>query len=168
MDVQVRSSEYLTTPIERPKLTVVYLADPPDQPVLVTPLDNSTNVTSSPELSVMVSDPESRNLTVKFYGRQVSSTAPGEDFTIIALPDAQNYTAGLNGGTMAMFNAQTNWCVSELNNRNIVYVAMEGDITNDNNTTQWANAVTTMSILESPLPGIPYGISIGNHDGAPA
>ena len=164
--VGFRSSEYGTI-TARPKLTVVYLANPPDQPVLVAPLDNSVNISTSPELSVTVSDPESRNLTVNFYGRQVSSTTPGEDFTIVSLPDAQNYTAGLNGGTMAMFNAQTNWCVSERIARNIAYVVMEGDITNDNNTAQWANAVTAMSILESPSPGIPYGISIGNHDGAP-
>ena len=164
--VEVRSSEFATT-TARPKLTVTYLANPPDQPVLVAPLNNATNVSTSPTLSVSVSDPENRDLTVRFYGRQVSTSTPGEDFTVVALPDAQNYTAGLSGGTLEMFTDQTDWCVNQRVARNIVYVAMEGDITNDNNNTQWANAVTAMSILENPLPGLPYSISLGNHDGAP-
>lgn len=144
----------------------------PGMPGLVAPPDDASNVTTSPKLNVSVSDPESGSLTVSFYGREASEAQPGEDFTIVSLPDAQNYTAGLSGGTMAMFTSQTNWCVNQRVARNIAYVAMEGDITNDNNAVQWANGVTAMSILEDPvttgLPyGLPYGIAIGNHDGAP-
>ena len=163
--IDVSSSEN-TTVANRPRLTVTYLINPPAQPVLVSPDNGSTGVTTSPTLTVTVSDPESRPLTVNYYGRPKPDA--GEDFTIVALPDAQNYTAELNGGTLAMFTAQTNWCVNNMSARNIVYVAMEGDITNDNNAVQWDDAVNVMSILESPSPGIPYGISIGNHDGAPS
>ena len=149
--VGFRSSEY-STPGSRPKLTVVYLADPPNLPVLVTPADNATGVSTSPTLAVTVSDPESRSLTVNYYGRPRPDA--GEDFTIVALPDAQNYTAGLSSGTLAMFTAQTTWCVNNRAALNIVYVAMEGDITNDNDIypIQWDNAVSAMSILESPDP----------------
>ncbi len=44
---------------------------------------------------------------------------------------------------------------------------MEGDITNDNVDASWQRANTAMTILESPSPGLPYGISIGNHDKLP-
>ena len=52
---------------------------------------------------------------------------------------------------------------------NLAFVTHVGDVVNVyNNTTQWANANTSMSILEAALPGypdgIPYGIAMGNHD----
>ena len=79
-----------------------------------------------------------------------------------ALPDAQNYTT--SDPVLPKFTAQTNWIVAQKDLRNIVYVAMEGDITNDNVDASWQRANTAMSILESPSPGIPYAIAIGNHD----
>ena len=46
---------------------------------------------TSPTLEVTVSDPDEEDtLDVTFYGREIGETAPGEDFTIIALPDTQN------------------------------------------------------------------------------
>ena len=145
----------------------------PYQLTLVAPPDNATGLITSPALRVSAADPESASMTITFYGRQVSETPPGVDFTIVSLPDAQNYTAGLSSGTMPMFTSQTNWCVNQRVARNIAYVAMEGDITNDNIAGQWTNGVTAMSILENPTTtgltdGIPYGIAIGNHDGAPS
>jgi hypothetical protein len=91
------------------------------------------------------------------------ASASGDPFSIIILPDAQNYTSS-NGGLPATFTAQTQWCVSNQASRNIQYVGMVGDITNDNLTASWVNGNTSMSILDATLPGIPYGIALGNHD----
>ena len=63
------------------------------------------------------------------------------------------------------------WVVSNRVSRNIVYVALEGDISDDGNrvVTQWHNATNALYRLEDPartgLPdGIPYGMAVGNHD----
>lgn len=95
---------------------------------------------------------------------------PG-DFAIVALPDTQMYTAQLRDGTPEMFAAQTGWIVSNRIARNIVYVTMEGDISNDGNKTakQWQHATNALARLEDPsltgLPqGLPYGTVVGNHD----
>jgi hypothetical protein len=136
--------------------------DPPAAPVLISPPNAGTNIAIPPTLSVSVSDPEGVPMTVSFYGRSKQQVTPGADFTIIALPDAQNYTT--TTGTLAKFASQTAWCVNERVTRNIVFAAMEGDITNDNQDAQWQRAVTAMNTLESPSPGIPYAISLGNHD----
>lgn len=96
--------------------------------------------------------------------------APG-DFTIVVLPDTQMYTASRNGGEPAMFTTQTEWIVSNRVSRNIAYVALEGDISNDGSgvLTQWRHATNALYRLEDPartgLPeGIPYGVAVGNHD----
>jgi len=99
-----------------------------------------------------------------------TAAAPG-DFAIVALPDTQFYTASQRGGLPEMFTAQTEWIISNRVSRPIVYVALEGDISNDGNgvVTQWRNATNALYRLEDPartdLPdGIPYGVAVGNHD----
>ncbi|MCX6998435.1 MAG: metallophosphoesterase [Kiritimatiellaeota bacterium] len=99
-----------------------------------------------------------------------NAVAPG-DFAIVALPDTQFYTAAQRGGLPAMFTAQTEWIISNRVSRRIVYVTLEGDISNDGNSvvTQWTNATNALYRLEDPartgLPdGIPYGVAVGNHD----
>jgi hypothetical protein len=138
------------------------ISQSPGAPVLVAPTNAATDVSTSPSLQVTVTDPESDAMTVTFYGRP--KNVDGNNFTVIALPDAQNYTSSVNGGTPAMFTSQTQWCVNNATANNIVFVAQLGDITNDNSTTAWTNANTSMTVLESPSPGLPYGIAIGNHD----
>ena len=93
------------------------------------------------------------------------------NFTIVALPDTQYYSANLHGATVDIFVAQTAWIVSNRVARNIAYVAHEGDVVqnNDVNPWEWQNAAKAMYRLEDPaatgLPeGIPYGIAPGNHD----
>jgi len=87
-------------------------------------------------------------------------------FTIIALPDTQNYASTYPD----IFTNQTQWIVAQRESLNIVYVAHEGDITNNaRSITQWQRADTSISYLEDPattgLPdGIPYSIVRGNHD----
>jgi hypothetical protein len=163
--VQIRSSEYTTTAVERPRLSVTFLVgQAPNEPVPVQPSDGAIGVSTSPTLGVTVSDPDSTSLNVTFYGRQAAAEA-GEDFTIVVLPDTQFYSESYP----STFTAQTNWIVNNAADRNIAFVTHVGDVVNVyNNTTQWANAVTSMSVLEGALPGypegIPYGIAMGNHD----
>jgi hypothetical protein len=138
----------------------------PTTPTLIFPSNGASDVTTTPTLSLSVSDPNQDDLTVKFYGRALPGGLTPTPFTIVVLPDAQYYTAASSGGTNAIFKAQTQWIVNNKTAKNIVYVNQVGDITNDGDTyeIQWQRADTTMSILENPAPGIPYGIGIGNHD----
>jgi hypothetical protein len=146
---------------------------PPDQPVLNAPENGATGQSTSPALTVAVDDPDSDNVTVTYYGRpKASSTAP--DFTIVVLPDTQFYSSTMNGGLPAMFQAQTQWIVENRESRNIVYVAGVGDIVQngDTNVAEWQNADAAIRLLEDPLTtglehGIPYGLSVGNHDQTP-
>ena len=104
-------------------------------------------------------------------------------FTIVLLPDTQYYTEEPQGnhlgGIAAMFNAQTAWIANNRQSMNIVYVGQLGDCTQNgddppgtNNDIEWQRVNTAISTIESPaltgLPqGIPYGLSVGNHDQSP-
>ena len=130
----------------------------PDAPTLNAPAIGSTVMTLSPTLSVNVSDPDTTNLTVTFYGRALSAM-PNLTFTLAVLPDTQNYSATYP----QIFISQTQWIVDNRISRNIAYVAHEGDIVNDSNvTTQWTNADTAMDLLDAAY--VPYGVVPGNHD----
>ena len=141
----------------------------PDAPALGAPADKLAEVSLSPELSVTVSDLETDSMTVTFYGKPASCTAT-PNFTLVALPDTQNYTTLTGGATT--FNAQTQWVVDNRSAQNIVYVAHLGDITEsgDTDTTdnQWVIADTAMSKLEmgtsDPTDDVPFGLVVGNHD----
>jgi hypothetical protein len=92
--------------------------------------------------------------------------AAAEDFTIVVLPDTQNYS---DDNQETFFMDQTDWIVGNKDTLNIVYVAHVGDIVNTaSSTAQYDNAIAAMSLLEVPstgLPdGIPYGVVPGNHD----
>jgi hypothetical protein len=88
-------------------------------------------------------------------------TPASVNFTIVALPDTQHYSAFYP----QTFTTQTQWIKDNETSKNIVFVTQEGDIIDTNsNTTQWANANTAMSLLDGQ---VPYGIAPGNHDGAP-
>jgi hypothetical protein len=147
----------------------------PNSPLLVSPANDSTNVAIRTTLGVSVSDPASHSLTVTFYGR-VAST-PGPDFTLIALPDTQYYSATLNGGLPAMFTSQTQWIVNNRVADNIAIVIGLGDIVQDGNNngnySEWVNANASVNLLDDPtttgLPqGIPYSFGVGNHDQGPS
>jgi hypothetical protein len=158
---------------------------PPDQPTLISPGDGASDVATSATLEVAVSDPDGNPLTVTFYGRQVM--APGPDFTVVALPDTQYYSCGAPcGADPATFQAQTDWIVANRSPLNVAYVAQLGDCVEHGNVgngtpsctgadadCEWDNAVAAMSRLEDPFTtgladGIPYGITVGNHDQTPS
>ncbi len=138
--------------------------------MLLSPASNGVNVATSPVLQVNVSDPDSRDLTVTFYGGVVPA---GPDFTIAVLPDSQYYCASARRGLPAMFSAQADWIVTNRLAWNIAYVAHLGDIVDTGDSlTQWRNATNALYRLENPLTtglpdGIPYGAAVGNHDQEP-
>lgn len=103
-----------------------------------------------------------------FYGRQTPPVAP--DFSIVVLPDTQTYTAPANGGTAAMFTSQTDWIVSAPSIAKIAYVTHLGDVSEngdvDIDESEWRNATNALYRLEpnASFPGVPCGITVGNHD----
>ena len=144
------------------------LAFGPVTPLLNSPADGSLVSGDFPTLSVGVSDDNSANLTVRFYGRLVEA---GEKFTLIGFPDTQYYSSSLNGGSPAILNSQTQWVVSNKDALNIVYCAGLGDCVEhgDQYEIEWQVFDTAMDYLEDPITtslpdGIPYGLSVGNHD----
>ncbi len=148
----------------------LWTSSPPDSPVVVSPDDMATDTDLSPALEVAVSDPDGDTLTVAFYGRPVSPS-DSSSFSIIHLPDTQYYTGQVNGGTPDMFVCQTQWIVDSVATKNIAYVAHVGDITNSGDLAreEWDYAWTAMSLLEDSaatgMPyGLPYSVSVGNHD----
>jgi hypothetical protein len=149
--------------------------DPPATPLLVSPANNATNVSTSPTLTTSVSDPDGGNLNVTFYGRVASGLpAPGPDFTIIAVPDTQFYTSSMNGGSPAIMQSQMDWIVNNIDDRNIVFVTQLGDCTQNGDSfeVEWINADAAFDKIENPtttgfIQGIPYGIAVGNHDQSP-
>jgi hypothetical protein len=129
----------------------------PDEPVVVQPADGSTDVSTSPELVVTVSDPQGDLMDVTFYGR---GGALGEEFTIVVLPDTQKYV--LNGAYPEIFTAQTQWIIDNKDALNIVFVIHEGDIVDTwNNETEWSYVNASMSLLDGV---VPYSVVPGDHD----
>lgn len=143
----------------------------------ISPEDALSDVARSVELAVNVSDMDTSNLHVTFYSRKVASVSNAPDFTVIALPDTQYYSENVGGNRAAIFSAQTDWIVSQKDFLNIAFVMHLGDVTDHGDNpatrdTEWANATNAMYRLENPsttmLPqGIPYVMSVGNHDQYP-
>ena len=145
----------------------------PGAPSLIAPAHLATGVSRSAKLSVQVTDADADPLTVKFYGRPYGA-GTGADFSIIVLPDMQFYTSNTSGATTAMFRTMTQWIASHRDSLNVRYVTQTGDMSNngDSDMTQWTNAASAMYTLEDAirpdLPhGIPYDVSVGNHDETP-
>ena len=150
---------------------------------LVSPANNANNITSSPTLAVTANNPAGGKLDVTFYGHRAEVPGPGKDFLIPVLPDTQNYArenSGTGDATKEMWFAQTDWIVNNRVAENIAYVATLGDCVQNGddklgspNNTEWRNATNAMYRLESQansllFEGIPYGVTVGNHDQTPA
>ena len=80
------------------------------------------------------------------------------NFTIITLPDLQNY----NSDWPNIELNQCNWIVNNIARRNIVWACDEGDIVNNPGTTEYTRADTALSIIINS--GLPFTIIVGNHD----
>ena len=80
------------------------------------------------------------------------------DFTIVALPDTQYYSANFP----ATFAAQTQWIVDNKATENIQLVIGLGDIVdNGGDLAQWQHANAAISKLDGV---VPYVLALGNHD----
>ena len=121
--------------------------------------------------AVAFSQPNSDTIAASFQRRPLAAP-DGEDFTIIAMPDTQHYTDGV--GSAATFSAQTQWIVANKDALNIVFVTGLGDIVQNGNANdaEWQIADAAYSLIEDEsatlvTDGIPYGLSVGNHDQTP-
>lgn len=130
----------------------------------VSPLDGTaTTPDVTLDVSLELSSPAPVDVT--YYVREVSDA---DDFTIVVLPDTQNYT--VQGRNLERyFHDQTQWVRDNRERYNIVGVIHNGDIINNTpETYQWQVASAAMGRLEMPEPGlpdgVPYGVACGNHD----
>ena len=131
------------------------------------PLDTAAVASPTTRLSLTAADPEGQLLNITFSGRLDVTNPPGPDFTIVALPDTQYYSAEYPD----IFQSQIDWIIANREAMNIVYVAGLGDIVNDGDAqpNEWLGATNALYRLDDPvltgLPdGIPYGTVPGNHD----
>ena len=134
----------------------------PNTPTLVSPANGATGVSTSATLTVNVADARNSDLTVSFYGRP-KDAVKGNDFSLIVIPDPQYYAASYP----SIYYAQMNWVVANEAALNIPFVISLGDnVDTASSTTQWDVATAAWDILTTG--GVPYGLELGNHDGAPS
>ncbi len=131
----------------------------PDQPVLVKPAINTTDVSIPPTLEVTASDPNaSDTLSVNFYGREVGTT-PGADFTLVVIPDAQNYATSYPD----VYTNHLQWVANNKTASNIVFATSVGDLVNTStSSTEYSRADIAFDTLDTG--GVSYSVSPGNHD----
>jgi len=150
---------------------------PPGVPVDPSPASGDVNVSLDPELSGLVTDPDSDDLTVTFYGREIRHTT-AMTFELVVIPDTQYYTCNghtlscpntpfspyVNDGRITTFISQTQWIVG--NKDTIAYVPHVGDLAQNADwyEEEWQRSDTAMDVLETGAPEIPWGLSFGNHD----
>ena len=115
-------------------------------------------------LSVRATDPDGGPLQVRFEGRRRGATVPapgaGSPFTIVALPDTQNYTYNNRQGTITQ---QAQWAVNTRSQLNTAMVVQLGDlVSEEENLTQWGYTSTGLKVLDDA--GMPNTVVPGNHD----
>src|SRR5690606_6517719 len=79
----------------------------------------------------------------------VPLTAPETSWTLAIMPDTQHYRDTDTYSRSWMFGAQTQFLVDSRDTLNLTYVLHEGDITNNNTTTQWNTATAAMGKLDT-------------------
>ena len=132
------------------------------------PADDATVPEPMTSLEVTIGGEILENATANFHLREVHELTDADDFTIVILPDTQNYTQF--PGNYPQYPAQTKWVWDHRNTDRIVAVLHNGDVVQHGNVIEleWKRADTAMTTLETTtekfLDGIPYGIAVGNHD----
>jgi Calcineurin-like phosphoesterase len=92
-------------------------------------------------------------------GGQLPDANNHKPFSIVALPDTQNYAESYP----SVFDDQAKWIVDNATTERIAFVTHLGDIVdNGPDLDQWSNARKSMGLLEQA--GVPYGVCLGNHD----
>ena len=115
--------------------------------------------------------------------RESAQRDTGDEFSIIVLPDTQNYIQNLRGvANRDMFRDQIEWIVNNRKRYNIAYVTHLGDLSQCINMRKESNAdmgekareiseerFRSCDSIMRPLDKakIPYGIAVGNHDQFP-
>lgn len=89
----------------------------------------------------------------------VTATFVSDDnFTVIALPDTQNYSTSYP----SIYSGQTTWIANNIDALNIQFVTHLGDVVNTySSSSEWANSVAAMDLLNGQ---VPYLVAVGNHD----
>jgi Calcineurin-like phosphoesterase len=82
-----------------------------------------------------------------------------EPFSIVLLPDTQNYA---EKSTYGVYAHQTRWIVNNRSARNIQFVVHLGDVTNHDVAAEWQVADAAHDILDAA--SVPFSITAGNHD----
>jgi hypothetical protein len=101
----------------------------------------------------------------------------GDAFTIAVIPDTQNYVDELRPqpGSLQTFKDETRYLADHKSELDLVFVTHVGDVVQHGDGTngqpgdasygagaEWARAAEAMDILAAS--GVPFGMSIGNHD----
>ena len=98
-------------------------------------------------------------LLTTLLGTSVLHAQSTSDFTIVVLPDTQNYSQF----HPEIFDSQTQWVANNAAGQNIKLVIGVGDVVNNGTSaTETGNANHSISILDQA--GVPYVFAIGNHD----
>ncbi|KIL43783.1 cell wall-binding repeat-containing protein [Jeotgalibacillus campisalis] len=79
-------------------------------------------------------------------------------FKIAIIPDTQVYSNHFP----EIFNSQTEWLADHYEEEDIQFSMHVGDLVDGNELRQWENADRSMKTLDDA--GMPYGVTIGNHD----
>jgi len=105
-------------------------------------------------------------LIVLFSGVLVSVSsrkafaASGDYFSLIVLPDTQNYVLGTPDYS-SILESQVSWILSNLQSQKIAFVMQEGDMTNNNIQAQWDKFAHAIKRMDGK---VPYALTVGNHD----
>ncbi|HYI53321.1 MAG TPA: PKD domain-containing protein [Microlunatus sp.] len=139
-------------------------ADAPNAPTIVGPAAGSTATAADVPLSVTATDPDGGSLDVRFVGRKLGATVPGggtgTPFSLVALPDTQNYTYNNRQGTIVQ---QAQWVVNTRSQLSTAMVVQLGDlVSNFDNLTQWGHTSNGLKVLDDS--GVPNTVVAGNHD----
>ncbi|MFT4216797.1 MAG: PKD domain-containing protein [Micropruina sp.] len=140
------------------------MAAAPDVAQLVSPADGSTATAAGLTLSVRPNDPDGGDLQVRFEGRKRGATVPvlgdADPFTLVTIPDVQNYTYNNRQGTMVQ---QAQWVLDTRSQLNTAMVVGLGDlVSEEDNLTQWGHTSTAMKVMDDA--GMPNTVVAGNHD----
>ncbi|MFF2372334.1 PKD domain-containing protein [Agromyces sp. NPDC058110] len=138
-------------------------AAPPAPASLVAPADGTTTTTTAPNLQVTATDPDGGPVSVSFEGRVKGATVPtsgnADPFTIVAIPDTQNYTYLNRQGTILQ---QAQWIVNTKAQLKTAFAVQLGDLVSEYpNATQWGHVSNGLAPLDA---AVPYSVLPGNHD----
>lgn len=165
MDVRRLAVATLTGALLLSALTVQRArAAAPEAATLVAPASGSTAASTDVALSVRANDPDGGAVQVRFEGRKEGATVAGESagdpFTIVALPDTQNYTYSNRQSTIVQ---QAQWAVDSRNQLNTAMVVQLGDLVSTySNLTQWGYVSAGLKVMDDA--GLPNTVVAGNHD----